>query len=62
MFGLLVDDILCLCDVVVNSLLVGLVYERGDEDNGGRDQGKTPEWNNLDEVVRDKGTEESLLG
>lgn len=60
LLGLLVHDVRDVGEVVVNQLLVGLVDEGAEEDGGCRDEGKTPERYNLDEVVREEGSEESL--
>lgn len=60
LLGLLVDGVGCIGNVVVNELLVGLVNKRSNEENSGRDQRKTPEWDELDQVVGDECTEESL--
>jgi len=59
LLGLLVDDVGGMGKLAVNQLLVGLVDERCEEDDGGREEGKTPEWDDLDEIVRDESTEES---
>lgn len=49
--GLLVDDVGCVVQVVVNELLVGLVDEGSEEEDGGCDQRHAPKWNDLDQVV-----------
>jgi hypothetical protein len=60
LLGLLVDDVGSMLKLAVNQLFVGLVNEGSKEEDGGREEGKTPEWDNLDEVVGDESTEESL--
>jgi hypothetical protein len=60
LLGLLIDDLGGLDDLCVDDFLVGLVGEGGEENDGGRNQSETPEWNDLDEVVGDEGAEESL--
>jgi hypothetical protein len=40
-----------LAEVLIDELPVGLVDERGEEENGGGNQGKSPVGNDLDEVV-----------
>ncbi len=44
----------------VDKLLVGLVHERSEEEYRGTYQGQAPEWNNLDQIVRDESTDERL--
>lgn len=44
----------------VDELLVGLVYERREEEDRGTDQGEAPEWNNLDQIVGEECTDECL--
>ena len=60
LLGLLVDNVGSLFELAIDQLLVGLVDERGEEEDGGREEGKTPEWDDLDKVVREEGTQESL--
>lgn len=60
LLSLLVDDVGDVGKVVVDELLVGLVEEGAEEDGRGRDQGKTPERNDLDKEVGEEGAEESL--
>lgn len=58
--GLLVDKVAGVGEVCVNDLLVLEVDKGREVDAGGEDQGKTPKWEPLDEVVGDEGSEESL--
>lgn len=60
LISLLVDNVGGIGDVVVDELLVGLVDERCKEEDGGGDEGKTPQWDDLDQVVRGEGTKEGL--
>jgi hypothetical protein len=60
LLGLLVDDGRNLADLLIDDLLVGLVDEWGEEQDGGANQRKTPEWDNLDEVVGDESRDERL--
>ena len=60
LLGLLVDDVGGVCEVVVDKLLVGLIDKWTKEENGGRNEGETPEWDDLDEIVGEECTEESL--
>jgi hypothetical protein len=46
--------------VMVDQLLVGLVDEGPEEEGGGGDKGETPEGDDLDEVIGEEGTKESL--
>jgi len=46
--------------VVVDKLLVGLIDERAEEEDGCGDQGKAPEWDDLDQVVRQESSDEGL--
>lgn len=55
-----VDDLAGMLELAVNELLVGGVDERGEEDDGCGNHGKTPVGNDLDQVVRDEGTESRL--
>jgi hypothetical protein len=61
LLGLGVDDVGCVLDVVVNQLLVRLVDERGEEDDRGGDQGEAPEWDDLDQVVREESANKGLF-
>lgn len=61
LLGLLVDDIGGIFDVMVNDLLVSLIDERRKEEGRGGDECKTPQWDDLDQVVRGEGTEEGLM-
>lgn len=69
---LLADDLLGLSSLLVgkacgavnlfiDKLLVGLVDEWCKENGRGTDESQTPEWNNLDEVVANKGSNEDLF-
>lgn len=58
--GLLVDDGRGFGEVGIDELLVGLVDQWGEEEDGGSNKRHAPEWNNLDEVVGEEGTNESL--
>jgi hypothetical protein len=60
LLGLLVNNAGSIRDVVVNELLVGLVDEGRNEEDGGGDESKTPQWDDLDQVVREESTEEGL--
>lgn len=59
--GLLVDNAGGIVDVAVDEFLVGLVDERGKEEDGGGDESKAPQWDDLDQVVGGEGTEEGLV-
>ena len=60
--GLVVDHIVGLLEVVVDELLVGGVDQRNGEGESGAEQCETPVGNDLDEVVREEGTDSSLDG
>lgn len=60
LLSLLVGDVVTLLDLSVNDLLVLDVDERTEEGDHGGDQGQTPERNELDQEVREEGSEESL--
>ena len=60
LFGLLVDDGGDIVQVGIDELLVGLVDERRDKQDGSREEAEAPEWDNLDQVVGDEGSEEGL--
>ena len=60
LLSLLVCNIRSLVEVLVDELLVRLVDKGCKEQNEGRDERETPEWDKLNQVVRDEGTEESL--
>lgn len=62
LLGLVIDNLTSVLDLAVDKLLVGGVNERGEEDDGGGDESKTPVRNNLDQVVRDEGAEGNLAG
>lgn len=49
--GLGIDNLAGVLQLVVNELLVGSVDERGEKDDSGADDGETPVWDDLDEVV-----------
>lgn len=57
---LLIDDLAGLVQLGVDKLLVGGVDQRNAEESSGADEGKTPERNNFDEVVREEGADEGL--
>ncbi len=50
-----------LLNVVVDELLVCRVDERHQEEHGRGNQGKTPVWDDLDEVVREEGGDAGLV-
>ena len=60
--SLVVDHIVGLLEVVVDELLVGGVDQRNGEGEGSAEQCETPVGNDLDEVVREEGTNSSLNG
>ncbi len=60
--SLVVDHIVGLLEVVVDELLVGGVDQRNSEGERGAEQCETPVGNDLDEVVREEGTDSSLDG
>lgn len=60
LLGLLVDNIGGVGDVVIDELLVGFVNERSHEQDRRGDESKTPQWDDLDQVVGEEGTKESL--
>lgn len=60
--GLLVDDGGGVGDLLVDELLVGLVDQRGQEEDRGGDEGEAPEGHDLDEVVGGERAEEGLVG
>ena len=51
LLSLLVDNVGCISDVLVDELLVGLVDEGCEEDDSRSDQAETPYRNELDQVV-----------
>lgn len=61
LISLLVDDSGEGLEVLVDELLVGLVDQGGEEEDGGGDDSKAPVWNDLDEVVGEESTEKCLL-
>jgi hypothetical protein len=60
LLGLLVDHVGGVLEVVVDKLLVGLIDERAEEEDGCGDQGKAPEWDDLDQVVGQESSDEGL--
>lgn len=58
--GLAADDLGSLTEVLIDELLVQLVDERGEEEDSGGNQGKAPVGDDLDEVVRDEGSDRGL--
>ena len=60
LLGLCVDHVGGILEVVVDELLVRLVDERGEEEDGGGDEGETPEWDDLDQIVRQESSDEGL--
>ncbi len=60
LLGLGVDNVRGIGKVVIDELLVRLVDERSEEENRGRNERKTPQWDELDQEVRQEGTQESL--
>lgn len=58
--GLLIDNAGHVADLGIDGLLVLLVDEWSQEEDGRADQRETPEWDNLDQVVGDEGSNESL--
>jgi hypothetical protein len=60
LLGLLVDNIGGIVDVVVDELFIRLVYEWAEEEDGGRDESKTPEWDDLNQIVGQKSSNEGL--
>jgi hypothetical protein len=57
---LCVDQIGGILEVVVDELLIRLVDERGEEEDGGGDKCETPEWDNLDQIVGQECSDEGL--
>jgi hypothetical protein len=60
LLGLLVDNVGSVGKMMVNEFLVGLVNQGTEEKNRCRDECQTPQWDDLDEVVGEESTEESL--
>ena len=54
LLGLLIYNTGGMGNLIVDKLLVGLVNERSEEEDGGGEEAETPEWNDLDEVVGDE--------
>ena len=48
LFGLLVDNVGGVLDVVVNEFFIRLVDKRAEEEDRGGDESEAPEWNDLD--------------
>lgn len=61
LMSLVIDDLAGVSKLAVDELLVGGIYERSEESDRGSNQGQSPVGNNLDEVVRDEGSESSLV-
>ena len=61
LLGLGVDHIRGVLEMVVDELLVRLVDKGAEEEDGGGDQGKTPEWDDLDQVVGEESANEGLV-
>lgn len=60
LLSLLVGKVGSLLQLLIDELLVGLVDEWCEEDNGGSNQSQPPEWNDLDEEVGDEGCNKCL--
>lgn len=60
LFGLLVDNVGGVLDVVVNELLIRLVDEWAEEEDRSGNEGEAPEWNDLDQVVGQESSNEGL--
>lgn len=58
--GLLVDNTGHVANLSIDGLLVLLVDEWSQEEDGSSDQRESPEWDNLDQVVGDEGGNEGL--
>ena len=58
--GLLVDNTGHVANLSINGLLVLRVDEWSQEEDGSADQREAPEWDNLDQVVGDEGSNEGL--
>lgn len=61
LLALRVDNVAGLLEVVVDELLVSRVDKGRKENDRSGNQGKAPVRNDLDKVVRDKGTNGSLM-
>lgn len=59
--GLGLNDAGNLLQVLVDHLLVCLVDKRSHKGKGGGHEGETPVWNNLDQPVRDQGSNTGLI-
>lgn len=60
LLGLITDNLCSIGEVVIDKFLVGLVDKGSKEEDRGGNEGQSPEWYNLDQVVREEGTQESL--
>ena len=60
LFGLFAYGLLGIGEMMINELLVGLVNERGEEQDGGRNKCKAPQWNDLDQVVGEESADKCL--
>ncbi len=60
LLGLGVDHIRGVLEMVVDELLVRLVDKGAEEEDGGGDQGKTPEWDDLNQVVGEERSNKGL--
>lgn len=58
--SLLIGKVGSTLDLLVNKLLVGLVDKWAKEDDGSADESQAPEWDNLDEIVADEGSDKNL--
>lgn len=58
--GLLIHNAGHVADLGIDGLLVLLVDEWSQEEDGSADQSESPEWDNLDQVVGDESSNESL--
>ena len=61
LFGLLVDNVGGVLDVVVNEFFIRLVDKRAEEEDRGGDESEAPEWNDLDQVVGEESANEGLV-
>ena len=60
LFGLFAYGLLGIGEMMVDELLVGLVHEWGEEQDGGRNKCKAPQWNDLDQVVGEESADTCL--
>lgn len=56
-----IDSLGSVLEVVVDQLLVGGVDERNEEGDSGGNDGKTPVWHQLDEMIRQESSDASLV-